>query len=76
MKAMQSDVPAFPFGDLSGDRLIRSVTHHTRDDLRELLALAAAVPRKTRMQSYPLADANRALGDLRDRLDGAAVLAP
>ena len=39
--------------------------------------LAAAEPLKTRLQSYPLADANRALGDLRDgRLDGAAVLAP
>ena len=70
-----SDIPAFPFSDLAGDRVIRSVSHHTRDDVRELLALAATVPLKARVQPYPLADANRAIADLRGgRLDGAAVL--
>ena len=42
-----------------------------------LVALAPKVPIKTRVQRYDLADANAALGDLRDgRLQGAAVLVP
>jgi propanol-preferring alcohol dehydrogenase len=70
-----SDIPSFPFSDLTADRVIRSVSHHTREDVREFLALAATVPLKARVQAYPLADANRAVADLRDgRIDGAAVL--
>lgn len=70
-----SDNCSFPFSDLAEDRVIRSVAHHTREDVRELLALAATVPLKARVQAYPLAEANRAVADLRDgRLDGAAVL--
>ena len=70
-----TDISSFPLSDLAEDRVIRSVAHHTREDVREWLALAATVPLKARVQAYPLADANRAVADLRDgRLAGAAVL--
>ena len=43
----------------------------------EFLALAARLPIKTRVRSYPLGDANRALADVRaGAVEGAAVLVP
>ena len=70
-----SDIPSFPYRDLWEERVIRSVANLTRDDAREFLALAPTVPVKTRVHTYPLADANRAIADLRDgRITGAAVL--
>lgn len=70
-----SDVPSFPASRLREDRAIRSVTNVTRDDVRELLALAASIGIKTVVQTYELADANRAVADLREgRIRGAAVL--
>jgi propanol-preferring alcohol dehydrogenase len=70
-----SDIPSFPYRWLWEERVIRSVANLTRDDAREFLALAPTVPIKTRVQTYPLADANRALADLREgRIEGAAVL--
>jgi propanol-preferring alcohol dehydrogenase len=72
-----SDVPSFPYRLLWEERSIRSVANLTRRDAREFLALAATVPLRTRVQAYPLAEANRALSDLRSgRLSGAAVLVP
>jgi propanol-preferring alcohol dehydrogenase len=70
-----SDVPGFPYRDLWEERTIRSVANLTREDAREFLALAPTIPIKTVVHTYPLADANRAIADLRDgRLEGAAVL--
>jgi propanol-preferring alcohol dehydrogenase len=72
-----SDIPSFPYELLWQERSIRSVANLTRQDAREFLALAPAVPVKTHVQPYPLEDANRALGDLRaGRVQGAAVLIP
>lgn len=72
-----SDIPSFPYAALAEERVIRSVSRLTRDDVREFLAIAAVVPLKTRVQAYDLADANRAMADLRaGRVDGAAVLTP
>ena len=72
-----SDIPAFPYRLLWEERSLRSVANLTRQDAREFLALAATLPIKTRVREYPLCDANRALGDLRDgRIEGAAVLVP
>ncbi|HUT61243.1 MAG TPA: zinc-dependent alcohol dehydrogenase family protein [Phycisphaerae bacterium] len=57
------------------ERNVRSVTANTRQDGRELLAEAAAIPIHPHTTSYPLADANRALNDLKaDRIDGSGVL--
>ena len=58
------------------ERDIHSVTCNTRADGRELLAEAAAVPIRPHTTVYPLADANRALQDLKaDRISGTGVLA-
>jgi propanol-preferring alcohol dehydrogenase len=72
-----SDIPSFPYRLLWEERAIRSVANLTRHDAREFLALAAEIPLNTHVQAYPLADANRALSDLRSgQLSGAAVLVP
>jgi propanol-preferring alcohol dehydrogenase len=72
-----SDIPSFPYAQLWEERVIRSVANLTRGDARDFLALAGALPIRTRTHAYPLADANRAVGDLRGgRIEGAAVLTP
>ena len=61
--------------DLFGERVLRSVTANTRQDGRDLLREAAAIPIRPHTQTYPLADANRALQDLkRGAIRGAGVL--
>lgn len=70
-----SDIPAFPYADLWGERTIRSVANLTRADGEEFLALAPEIPLRTQVTTYPLDAAERALGDLRaGRFEGAAVL--
>jgi alcohol dehydrogenase, propanol-preferring len=70
-----SDIPAFPYEILWGERGVRSVANLTRRDGEELLALAPQVPVRTEVTAYPLERANEALDDLRaGRLRGAAVL--
>jgi alcohol dehydrogenase, propanol-preferring len=72
-----SDIPSFPYRLLWGERVVRSVANLTRADGEEFLFIAPQVPVKTQTQRYALADANRALEDLRHgRLRGAAVLVP
>ena len=72
-----SDIPAFPYQRLWEERSIRSVANLTRRHAREFLAFAADVPIETHVHVYPLAQANRALDDLRQgRFGGAAVLLP
>ncbi|MCE9579605.1 MAG: zinc-dependent alcohol dehydrogenase family protein [Deltaproteobacteria bacterium] len=70
-----SDIPAFPYQLLWQERSVRSVANLTRADGRELLALAGPAHLHPHARVYPLAEANRALDDLRaGRGDGAAVL--
>lgn len=71
-----SDIPPLSYArHLFQEREIRSVTANTREDGRELLRLAAAIPLRTHTVAYPLAEANEALRDLaEDRIGGAAVL--
>jgi len=70
-----SDIPAFPYALLWGERVLRSVANLTRRDGEEFLALAASVPVRTEITTFALEDANRALERLRSgRLTGAAVL--
>ena len=72
-----SDVPSFPYRLLWEERAVRSVANLTRQDARDFLALAGTVPIKVHTERYDLADANRALTDLRaGRIRGAAVLVP
>jgi propanol-preferring alcohol dehydrogenase len=57
------------------ERDLHSVTANTRQDGLELLAEAAASGVKPHTTIYPLADANRALKDLKaGRIDGTGVL--
>jgi alcohol dehydrogenase, propanol-preferring len=70
-----SDIPSFPYELLWHERTMRSVANLTRRDGEEFLPLAASVPVETRIQTYPLADANGALDDIRHgRVEGSAVL--
>ncbi|HYM56068.1 MAG TPA: zinc-binding dehydrogenase, partial [Solirubrobacteraceae bacterium] len=72
-----SDIPAFPYGLLWEERVLRSVANLTRRDAEELLELAPRVPVRTHVSTYPLQDAGAALEDLRaGRFTGAAVIVP
>jgi propanol-preferring alcohol dehydrogenase len=72
-----SDIPSFPYSILWQEREIVSVANLTRRDGEEFLALAPKVPVRTSVETYPLAEADRALADLREgRIKGAAVLVP
>ena len=72
-----SDIPSFPYEDLWHEREIRSVANLTRQDGTEFLELARTVPVRTTVTTYPLAEAERALTDLRDgAFEGTAVLIP
>jgi propanol-preferring alcohol dehydrogenase len=57
------------------EKEIKSVANVTRDDVSELLRLAAEIPLKPEVQEYPLEQANRALTELRSKsIRGAKVL--
>ena len=70
-----SDIPAFPYSILWGERNICSVANLTRRDGVEFLELAPEVPVRTEVHPYPLERTNEALDDLRQgRFTGAAVI--
>lgn len=72
-----SDIPAFPYADLWGERHILSVANLTREDGTTFLDVAARAGLRTVVTPFPLADANHALEQLRvGRIEGAAVLVP
>lgn len=57
--------------------MLRSVANLTRQDAIDFLALAPQVPVQTRIETFPLEQANAALQALRSgELTGAAVLIP
>jgi alcohol dehydrogenase, propanol-preferring len=72
-----SDIPSFPYDDLWGERILRSVANLTRDDAREFLDLAPRVPVRTHVTTFALEEAERALDAVRTgSLEGSAVLIP
>ncbi len=72
-----SDIPSFPYDILWGERELVSVANLTRQDGIDFFPAARAAKIQTHASAYPLAEANRALDDLRNgRLQGAAVLVP
>ena len=72
-----SDIPSFPYELLWHERHLLSVANLTRADARAFMALAAVIPLQVHTVAYALADAQRALDDLRaGRIQGAAVLRP
>ena len=57
------------------ERDVHSVTCNTRHDGQQLLAEAAQIPIRPHTTTYPLAEANRALQDLKnDQINGTGVL--
>lgn len=72
-----SPIPSFSYDLLYQERMMRSVANNTREDGREFLKIAAAIPIHTEFETFPLRDANRALQALKhDGVRGAAVLIP
>lgn len=70
-----TDIPAFPYDDLWGERSITSVANLTRRDGEEFLALAPRVPIKTQIEEFPLEKANEALEKFRaGKTTGTPVL--
>ena len=70
-----SDIPAFPYHDLWGERALCSVANLTRRDGEEFFKIAPRVPIRTETKTFPLEEANEALTQLRNgKLNGAAVL--
>jgi len=72
-----SDIPAFPYELLWGERSVRSVANLTRADGREFLELAPRVPVRAEVETLPLSQANDALARVRSgRVRGSLVLVP
>jgi propanol-preferring alcohol dehydrogenase len=72
-----SDIPAFPYALLWGERRIESVANLTREDGLRFMQRAGEIGLRTEVTTYPLENANAALEDLRHgRFSGAAVLVP
>ena len=71
-----SPIPSIDYDtELFEERQVRSVTANTRHDGEELLAVAASVPIRPTVTTYPLDRADAALADLaHDRVNGVAVL--
>ena len=70
-----SDIPAFPYRILWGERTIRSVANLTGEDGDRFLQWVAGNPVRTSVRTYPLERANDALNALRrGDVQGAAVL--
>jgi propanol-preferring alcohol dehydrogenase len=70
-----TDVPSFPYSILWQERSICSVANLSRRDAEEFLPLAARIPVRTEVQTFPLERANEALEKLRSgQVNGAAVL--
>ncbi|WP_206440205.1 zinc-binding alcohol dehydrogenase family protein [Streptomyces scabichelini] len=71
-----SDVPPLDYEhELFYEKEVRSVTSNTREDGREFLTLVGRYGVRATTHTYPLAQAQQALQDLKaGRFDGAAVL--
>jgi propanol-preferring alcohol dehydrogenase len=69
-----SDIPAFAYDLLWGERVLRSVANLTRRDGLEFLPLAAQLGLEVRTTAFPLERANEALEAARAGEGGTAVL--
>lgn len=70
-----SDIPQMPYALLYRERKLRSVANSTRQDVVELLRLAAEIPIATDVEVHPLEAANDVLSRIkRSEVRGAAVL--
>jgi alcohol dehydrogenase, propanol-preferring len=71
-----SEIPAFNYDLLWGERILCSVANLKHEDGVEFLELAPQVPVHTQVTKYSLSQINQALDDLRNgRVNGAIVVA-
>jgi propanol-preferring alcohol dehydrogenase len=70
-----SPTPPLEYPLLYDERVIRSVANNTHQDGEDFLRVAAEIPIRTEVESFPLSEANQALNKLKnDAVRGAAVL--
>ena len=70
-----TDIPEFPYVDLWNERVITSVANLTRRDGEQFFEIAPRVPVRSKVEIFPLEQANIALDQFRSgKLDGTAVL--
>lgn len=70
-----SPIPHMDYSLLYEERVLRSVANSTRQDVIDLLAVAAGIPVRTEVEVFPFADANRALLKLkRSEIRGSGVV--
>jgi propanol-preferring alcohol dehydrogenase len=70
-----SPIPELSYELVWHERTIQSVANSTRQDVIELLQVAAEIPIKTKVELFPLDQANEALLRLKQsRINGAGVL--
>jgi alcohol dehydrogenase, propanol-preferring len=72
-----SEIPAFSYDLLWGERTVCSVANLTRRDGADFFKIAPRVPVRTTVEVFPLEQANEVLDKLRHgKIHGAAVLVP
>jgi len=70
-----SAIPEMEYRLLYHERTIRSAANSTRQDVEDMLRVAAEIPIRTEVTPYRLEQANEALQDLKAaRISGSAVL--
>jgi propanol-preferring alcohol dehydrogenase len=70
-----SPIPEMDYQLIYGERTVRSVAHATRRDAQDFMSIAAQIPIKTEVQTFPFEEANEALKMLKhSQINGAAVL--
>lgn len=68
-------IPQMDYGLLYHERTVRSVANSTRQDVQDLLRVAAEIPVRIEVETFPLRDANRVLRMLKQsQIRGSAVL--
>ena len=68
-------LPEFDYDHLWWERQLRNVANVTRTDVSDLVALAAEIPIRTRVEEFDLTDVNHALARLSaGTISGAVVL--
>jgi len=60
-----SPLPEMEYALLYEERTLRSVANSTRDDVREMLQIAAEIPVRTEVETFPLEETNAALTKLK-----------
>jgi propanol-preferring alcohol dehydrogenase len=72
-----TDIPAFPYELIYGERTLKSVANSTHEDVRQLLDYAGKIPIKTEVVEFPLEEANQVLKKMKEsQIQGGAVLIP